>query len=124
MARKKRAWNSSNPLYRWQHRHSGKSARKTKRGGFMARRRGKRSSGGFGGGKKLLPVGGMLGAALLGLGAAAVAKRFLGAPLGQFTGAAAGFLVGGLGGAAGGYVHDNIGNVGGASGTSSGQTVY
>ena len=60
----------------------------------------------------VLPVGGMIGMALLGLGAAAVAKRFVGQPLGQYTGAAAGFAVGGLGGALGGYVHDNIGNVG------------
>jgi len=83
----------------------------------MARRKsGRRSSGGFG--KAILPVGGFIGAALVGLGAAAVAKRFLGAPLGQFTGAAGGFLVGGLPGAVGGYVHDNIGNVGGSSGTS------
>jgi len=56
----------------------------------------------------------MLGAAVLGVGAAALAKRFVGAPLGNFTGAALGFAVGGLGGALGGYVHDNIGNIGGA----------
>jgi hypothetical protein len=68
----------------------------------------------------IMPVGGFIGSALVGLGAAAVAKRFVGAPLGGFTGAAAGFLVGGLGGAAGGFVHDNIGNVGGASISSSG----
>jgi len=79
----------------------------------MARR--SKRSGGFGGGRKLLPVGGMLGAALLGLGAAAVTKRFVGAPLGTFTGAAAGFAVGGLGGALGGWLHDNIGNTGGSS---------
>lgn len=82
-------------------------------------KRGRRSrSGGFGarsGG--MLKVGGFIGAALLGLGAAAVAKRFIGSPLGSFTGAAAGFLLGGIPGAAGGYVHDNIGNVGGSSGS-------
>lgn len=66
-------------------------------------------------GRGLLPVGGFVGAALLGLGAAAVAKRFIGAPIGGFTGAAAGFLVGGLPAAIGGYVHDNIGNIGGAT---------
>ena len=84
----------------------------------MARRKSYRRSGGFGGltsSKGIIPVGGFIAAGLLGLGAAAVAKRFIGSPLGGFTGAAAGFLVGGLPGAAGGYVHDNIGNVGGAS---------
>jgi hypothetical protein len=83
----------------------------------MARRKMGRRSGGFGGmaSKGILPVGGFIGAALLGLGAAAVAKRFIGAPLGGFTGAGAGFLIGGLPGAVGGYVHDNIGNVGGPS---------
>lgn len=83
----------------------------------MARRgRGRRSFGGGGGmmSRGIMPVGGIIGAALLGLGAAAVAKRFVGAPFGQFTGAASGFAVGGLGGALGGYVHDNIGNIGGA----------
>lgn len=66
----------------------------------------------------ILPVGGFIGAAMLGIGGAAIAKRFIGAPLGGFTGAASGFLVGGLPGAVGGWVHDNIGNVGGASGGS------
>ena len=94
--------------------------RRIKIGGFMARR-GRKRGGGFG--KKLLPIGGMLGAAILGVGAAALAKRFIGAPLGAFTGAALGFAVGGIGGAAGGYLHDNIGNVGGV-GSSGGQTIY
>lgn len=89
---------------------------------MVRHRRGK--SRGIGSGGKLLPVGGILGAALLGVGAAAIAKRFLGAPLGNFTGAALGFAVGGIGGAAGGYLHDNIGNIGGASSTGTGQTVY
>lgn len=92
----------------------------------MARRRRSsgRRSGGFGmGSKGILPVGGLLGSALLGLGAAAVAKRFIGAPLGSMTGPAAGFLVGGLGGAAGGFVHDNIGNVGGATGSNGGAAI-
>jgi len=86
-------------------------------------RRSRRGSGSFGG-KTLLPTGGMLGKALLGMGAAAVAKRFLGAPLGAFTGAAVGYAVGGIGGAAGGYVHDNIGNVGGQSSQGAGQPLY
>jgi len=69
------------------------------------------------GSKGIIPVGGLLGSALLGLGAAAVAKRFIGAPLGGMTGAAAGFAVGGIGGAAGGFIHDTIGNVGGSTGS-------
>jgi len=85
-------------------------------------RRGRKSGGSFSG-KKLFPVGGLLSAAILGVGVAALAKRFVGAPLGAFTGAALGFAVGGVGGAAGGYLHDNIGNVGGASG-GNGQTIY
>lgn len=112
MAKRKMAWGPSNPLYRWRQAH-GRTAGKTRtrRGGTMAKRRSSRRSSGGGFGRAMFPVGGMLGSALLGLGAAAVAKRFIGAPLGGFTGAAAGFAVGGLGGAVGGYVHDNIGNV-------------
>lgn len=96
-----------------------KKRTRTSTGGSMARRRrkssyrGRRRGGSRGGmmSKGILPVGGFIGAALLGLGASAVAKRFIGSPLGGFTGAAAGFAVGGLPGALGGYVHDNIGNV-------------
>lgn len=92
----------------------------------MARRHSRRaSSGGFGGGKSLVNTGGFIGSALKGMGAAALTKRFVGAPLGTFTGAAAGYLLGGgIAGAVGGYVHDNIGNVGGGSGVSGGQRVY
>jgi len=86
----------------------------------MARRSRKRSGGSIGGMRAIFPVGGIVGSALLGLGAAAVAKRFIGAPLGSFTGAATGFAVGGIGGALGGWVHDNIGNVGGAASSSGG----
>lgn len=84
----------------------------------MARRRGRKSSRSSGmGARAIFPVGGFIGAALIGMGVAAGAKRFVGAPLGGFTGAAAGFAVGGIPGAIGGYIHDNLGNVGGASST-------
>jgi len=68
----------------------------------MAKHRTSRRS--FGGGIRgglgiIMPV-------LLGVGAAAAVRRFAGAPLGNFTGAVAGFLVGGLPAAAGGYLHD------------------
>lgn len=59
----------------------------------------------------------MIDSGLKGVGAAALAKRFVGAPLGGFTGAAAGFIASkNLWGAIGGYVHDNVGNVGGSTG--------
>jgi len=78
----------------------------------MARRGRRGSRGGFG-----MGGGDLIGSGLKGMGAAALAKRFVGAPLGTFTGAAAGFLVSrNLYGAIGGFVHDNVGNVGGASG--------
>lgn len=60
-----------------------------------------------------------------GMGAAAASKRFIGAPLGSFTGAASGGALAMLkhqnilGSIVGGYVHDNIGNVGGAGAASS-----
>ena len=103
----------------------GKSRRKT-RGVRMGRRGYRRSRGGGGsfGGKGILRVGGFLGAAILGIGAAAVAKRFVGAPLGTFTGAATGFLVGGVPGAVGGWVHDNIGNIGGPASAGGAAPVY
>ena len=75
------------------------------------------SRGGFGGKMTngFIRPSGIIGAAILGLGTAALVKRFVGAPLGQYTGAASGFVVGGLGGALGGYLHDNVGNVGGGA---------
>ena len=113
MAHKKRAWNMSNPLYRYLHRS--KKHTKKSRGGKMVRHRRGKSSGGGMLSRGIMPVGGLLGAAILGVGAAALAKRFIGAPLGGFTGAALGFTVGGVGGAAGGWLHDNIGNLGGGA---------
>jgi hypothetical protein len=54
--RKKRAWNSSNPLYRYL--HGGKSRTKSKGGNSMARRHKRRGSrGGFGGGRKIFGLG-------------------------------------------------------------------
>jgi hypothetical protein len=118
MTRKKKSWNMSNPLYRYLHGGKKASRRTERTGGTMARRgrRGRSRSGGRGfGGSDIID------SALAGMGTAAVAKRFIGAPLGTFTGAAAGGaysfirhknLIGGI---LGGWVHDNIGNVGGAS---------
>lgn len=72
----------------------------------------------------------LITAGLEGVGAAALAKRFVGAPLGQWTGTGAGAgaalitkkgTMGMVAGAVGGYIHDNVGNVGGA--TSSGNIV-
>jgi hypothetical protein len=121
MARKKVKWGPGNALYDWKMRkgkirtRSAAVSRHRRKGGSMAKKKSSRRSGGFGGmGKAIFPVGGFIGGAILGLGAAALAKRFIGAPLGDVTGAVAGFAIGGLPGAAGGYIHDNIGNVGGA----------
>ena len=86
----------------------------------MARRGRKRGGFGRGGG------GSFIDAALEGVGVAALTKRFIGAPVGQYTGIAAGAgyamlrkknLLGTVAGAA---LHDFVGNVGGAS--SSGST--
>lgn len=114
MARKKKAWGPSNPLWRYLHRGKAKSRRV--KGGTMAKKKGThRARGGFGGGSDMIDAG------LAGMGAAALTKRFIGAPLGGFSGAAAGAAYAYikhknlLGAALGGYVHDNIGNVGGAS---------
>lgn len=81
----------------------------------MAKKKGHR----FGGGSR--SGGDFIDAAVAGVGAAALAKRFIGAPLGSFTGAGAGAGYAMLkhknliGAAVGGYIHDNIGNVGGAT---------
>lgn len=100
----------SNPLYRYLQRGKTAGKKRKSRGGNMARRRKGSFSRGFGGGSDLI------GSGLKGMGAAALAKRFVGAPLGSFTGAAAGFLISkNIYGALGGFVHDNIGNVGGSS---------
>lgn len=120
----KRKWGPGNPLYDWKMRH-GKTHTRTRgknrvsrSGGKMAKK--KKSGGGTSGlgglGKPMFHLSGIVAAGVSGMGVAALAKRFLGAPLGQYTGAALGFAVGGLGGAAGGYLHDNLGNQGTSSG--------
>jgi len=118
--RRKKAWGPSNPLYRYL--HGGKKATKTarrrnSRGGNMGRKK-------SGGKRQFGAQNSLVRDLFVGMGAAAATKRFVGAPLGSFTGAAAGaatsFLLRGnlLGGVAGGFIHDNIGNIGGASGSS------
>lgn len=120
MARKKKAWGPSNPLWRYLNRGKGS---KTRRGGGKMARRKKGGSRSFGKQNTLVRD------VFVGMGAAAAAKRFIGAPLGGYTGAAAGgaavYLTRGslLGGLVGGFVHDNIGNTGGMSGSSSGGVV-
>lgn len=100
----------SNPLYRYL---NGKNKTKKRSSGNMARKRRGRSRGrSFGGGN-------MINDALAGAGIAAMAKRFIGAPLGAYTGVAgAGAYAmfshkNVLGYALGAGVHDFIGNVGG-----------
>jgi hypothetical protein len=81
----------------------------------MARRgrRGRSRSGSFGG----MGRGDFIGSALEGMGTAALTKRFIGAPLGNLTGAGAGAAYGFIrkrniiATAVGGWMHDNIGNI-------------
>lgn len=114
---KQRAWRARFAQLYGKKRGASKRMRRTRvRGVRMAKRRGgfKRAMGGS--------PGSFITSVLMGMGAAAVAKRFIGAPLGGFTGAAAGagtsmvFKGNMIGAAAGGWLHDNIGNVGGATG--------
>lgn len=108
-----------------QRKYFGKRSKRSNPGGLMARRgrRGRSSGGSFG-------RGDFLSSALEGVGSAALMKRFVGAPLGTFTGVASGagwaFVKkkNVLAAALGGYVHDNIGNVGGASSSGSGMQAY
>jgi len=105
-------------------RFGGKKKRsKRSRGASMAKKGKSRRKGGFSSGG--LMGGDIISAALEGIGAASLTRKFVGAPLGQFTGAGAGAAWGVLkhknvvGAAAGGWLYDNIVSTGGAA-TSSG----
>lgn len=63
---------------------------------------------------------GVIGSALLGFGAAALAARLAPGAVGKFTGAIAGGAIGGLPGAAAGYFHDMSS---GTSGTAGGSVI-
>jgi hypothetical protein len=86
-----------------------KSGSKTtkRRVSVMARRRYSRRSSSFGGGglmsRGLIRPTGLISSALMGAGAATLAENTIGQPLGNLTGPAAGFAVGGIGGALGAY---------------------
>jgi len=115
---KQRAWRAKfAQLYGKKRGASRKVRRSRARGVSMARKRG-----GFARRAGIGSPGGFITSVLMGMGAAAVAKRFIGAPLGGFTGAAAGagtsmvFKGNMIGAAAGGWLHDNIGNIGGSTG--------
>jgi len=102
--------------------------KKTRRFSTMAKRRShRRSSGGmfgFGGGgimKGIVKPRGILADVILGAGAATLTENLVGKPLGEWTGVAAGFAVGGLGGAAGAYGRSLVkGILGGTTGTAIG----
>lgn len=90
----------------------------------MARRRYSRrrgSSGNLFGGKRLLPVSGMIAAALLGAGAATLSEKIIPQVI-PYQGAAIGFAVGGVGGAVGALARDML--KGGVIGTPIPATVY
>lgn len=66
-------------------------------------------------------LGAPIEAGIKGVGTAVLVRRFVGAPLGGFTGAAAGFLTSGIAGALGGYIADNgVPGVPGAGANSAG----
>ena len=58
-----------------------------------------------------MPVGGIIGAALIGAGAAELQRRFLPQMI-PYQGPAAGFVVGGVGGAVGAFVSEMLGGNG------------
>lgn len=111
--RKKRAWNMSNPLYRYLHGGAKKTRRSKSRGGNMARRKKagvSRSGFGLSGFKS-----GMVGMALLGLGVAAANKRFAPQVI-PFQAPVLGFLIGGPVAAITAYLHDGTSSGGATSG--------
>lgn len=88
--------------------------KKSRRGNFMARKRrfsARRARGGIGGGKLmsgLIKPTGLIGAAILGAGAATLAEKVgitNAIPYGNYV---AGFAVGGIGGAAGVFARDML----------------
>lgn len=95
-----------------------KVVRKRKaRGGFIMKRRSKGRSAGIGGVKLsrgMIPVSGIVAAALLGAGASTLQEKVL-PQFHPLQGVAVGFAVGGVGGAAGAYVRNMLG--GGTSST-------
>ena len=107
MAKKKRAWDNSNALYRYLH---GRKSTKKARGASMARRtRHSRSRSGFGGGKLMNGLWrpqGMLGQAISGLGAG-YASTLIPVEIPYKTTIAA-FLVGGIPGAAANLLVGNM----------------
>lgn len=111
--RKKKAWNMSNPLYRYLH---GKKKVRTKaktrhlRGVSMARRRSHRSVSGSSRSfmnKGLYSPKGILASALVGAGAATLAEKVLPQVI-PYQGAVIGFSVGGIGGAVGAVARDAL----------------
>jgi len=110
--KKKRAWDNSNPLYRYLHGGKKKKKQKKKRRvRSMARKRTSRKSGGFGGNKLMngiIKPSGIIGQMIMGAGAATLVENVGITPLGANTGIAAGFLVGGIGGAAGAFARNAI----------------
>jgi hypothetical protein len=120
--RKKKAWNMTNPLYRYLHGGKKKSKvkiRKTKRRRVsMARKRKSSSSGSsFGGGKLsrgLFPVKGIIASMLVGAGIATLQEKLLPQVV-PYQSEIAGFAVGGIGGAAGSFARGMIKGTAGGS---------
>lgn len=112
--RKKRAWNNTNPLYRYLHSKKktvskrAKVKRKFTGASSMARKKRysrRASRGGFAVGKRLFPVGGALGLALMGAGIATVQEKFLPQVI-PYQSEVAGYAVGGIPGAIGSFARN------------------
>jgi len=122
--KKKKAWGTSNPLYRWIKKNKKSKSRtsiKSKhKGGYNVarRKRSTRRRSGFGG----FNMNRLLKAGVFGVAAAMIAPRFIQGVDPKLASAAAGFFAGNIPGAVVGYLApDIVGNVlGGSGGTSNG----
>jgi hypothetical protein len=128
--RKKKAWNMSNPLYRYLHGKKAKTKTKKrtrKRGISMARRK-KHSRKSFGGGSLMNGIirpKGLIASALIGAGAATMVENMGFTPLGNLSGVGAGFATAGVGGAVGAFARDALkGKLGGLISGSTSSEVY
>lgn len=129
---KKRAWNSSNPLYRYQMRLKSKAKpKRSKKGGFtMARRRSHRTSrkGGLGLNRGIMgglyhPTG-MINQALVGIGTATAINSVIGEKI-PFQSELVGFATGGVVGAGAVLLLKNAPKLlGGTNATAQGAVYY
>jgi uncharacterized membrane protein YeaQ/YmgE (transglycosylase-associated protein family) len=127
--RKKKAWNNTNPLYRYLHGNQSKKAKKVRksRGINMAKKRysRKRSAGvaGFGGNKLMNGIykpTGMIQQVFNGIAAAHIAGYIPVANDFKYKEEVAGFVAGGIVGGAAVFAVKNLGKISGTSNTTNG----